>query len=55
MPENVKCDYCGSTTVQQTAEGLLCNACQKVTKHVERAVHHEGFPHVVVDENEQEP
>lgn len=52
--EKITCTKCGSENVEQTKEGLYCNACEQMVR-LSRAVHHEGFPHVVVDENEQEP
>ena len=52
--EMTTCTKCGSENVVQTEEGLYCNVCEKMVR-ISRAVHHEGFPHVVVDENEQEP
>ena len=52
--EMTACTKCGSENVVQTEEGLYCNVCEKMVR-ISRAVHHEGFPHVVVDENEQEP
>ena len=48
------CSRCGGSDVEEREEGLYCKACDLIVKKV-RAVHHEGFPHVVVDENEQEP
>lgn len=54
MSSGETCDSCGKNTVEQTAEGLVCTSCRKVVKPV-RAVHHEGFPHVVVPDDEQEP
>lgn len=47
------CSQCGGN-LEQTEEGLYCKACDQIVKK-SRAVHHEGFPHVVVDEDEQEP
>lgn len=52
--EKITCTKCGSENVEQTKEGLYCNVCEQMVR-ISRAVHHEGFPHVVVDENEQEP
>lgn len=52
--KNITCNQCGDSNVEQRNEGLYCASCDKIVKTV-RAVHHEGFPHVVVDENEQEP
>jgi exosome complex RNA-binding protein Csl4 len=46
------CSQCGGN-LEQTEEGLYCKACDQIVKK-SRAVHHEGFPHVVVDEDEQE-
>lgn len=51
--EKNSCTKCGSENVEQTKEGLYCNACERMVR-LNRAVHHEGFPHVVVDEDEQE-
>lgn len=48
------CSQCGGNNVEQRKEGLYCISCNKIVK-MARTVHHEGFPHVVVDENEQEP
>jgi len=48
----VKCEMCGNEMVEQRAEGLCCNACRKIAAPAERAVHHEGFPHVVRAEEE---
>lgn len=46
------CDNCGKQTVEKTATGLYCASCEKEIKEEERAVHHEGFPHVVTSEEE---
>lgn len=50
----VSCGQCGGSNVKETKEGVYCNDCAQLVKKA-RAVHHECFPHVVVDENEQEP
>lgn len=50
----VSCGQCGGSNVEQRKDGLYCLSCEKIV-HVARAVHHECFPHVVVDESEQEP
>ena len=47
-----KCEFCGKYTVEETTEGLYCTSCRAMKKKTERAVHHEGFPHVVSDEPE---
>ncbi len=47
------CESCGKQTVKKTPTGLYCTTCKKEIKVEERAVHHEGFPHVVT--NEEEP
>ena len=52
--KNLSCNLCGGSNVEQKEAGLYCASCDKIVKTA-RAVHHEGFPHVVVDENEQEP
>ncbi len=49
----LKCEFCGKQTVEETSTGLYCTYCGKDAKVKERAVHHEGFPHVVTDEEEQ--
>lgn len=47
-----KCDACGKQTVEETDEGFYCTSCRTLARKVERAVHHEGFPHVVSEEPE---
>ena len=49
----LKCEICGKKTVEETADGLYCTTCQKPIKEEARSVHHEGFPHVVTEEQEQ--
>ncbi len=49
----LKCELCGKKTVEKRASGLYCTSCKKELKREERAVHHEGFPHVVTEEEEQ--
>ncbi len=49
----LKCEICGKKTVEETAVGLYCTTCQKPIKEEARSVHHEGFPHVVTEEEEQ--
>lgn len=51
--KNLTCNQCGSSNVEQKEGGLYCASCDKIVK-TDRAVHHEGFPHVVADESEQE-
>ncbi len=46
------CESCGKQTVEKTAAGLYCTTCEKEVQQKERAVHHEGFPHVVSSEEE---
>ena len=48
----VKCEVCGNEMVEQRTEGTYCSSCRKIIKTPERAVHHEGFPHVVRAEEE---
>lgn len=50
--EKPVCEFCGAASVEQTSEGSYCTACKKLKKHEDRAVHHEGFPHVVSEEPE---
>lgn len=52
MDAVVKCEVCGTEMVEQRAEGTYCGSCRKITRVAERAVHHEGFPHVVRAEEE---
>ncbi|HTP65536.1 MAG TPA: hypothetical protein VMJ66_09115 [Geobacteraceae bacterium] len=47
------CEHCGKRTVEKGATGLYCTSCQREVVEQGRAVHHEGFPHVVSDEEEQ--
>ena len=49
----LKCETCGKKTVEETSDGLYCTTCQKALKKEARSVHHEGFPHVVTEEQEQ--
>jgi hypothetical protein len=51
MDAKVKCEVCGTEMVEQRAEGIYCGSCRNITQ-AERAVHHEGFPHVVGAEEE---
>ena len=46
------CDRCGKNTVEETPDGYYCTTCQMPVKKEKRAVHHEGFPHVVTDDEE---
>ena len=46
------CDFCGQVTVEETAEGPFCTKCNRPAKKEKRAVHHEGFPHVVSEDEE---
>ena len=46
------CDYCGKKMVEETPEGLYCRNCQRSVNREKRAVHHEGFPHVVSEDEE---
>ncbi len=48
----LKCENCGKQTVEKTPTGLYCTLCEKKMEVKERAVHHEGFPHVVTTEEE---
>ena len=48
----LKCETCGKKTVEETSDGLYCTTCQKAVKKEARSVHHEGFPHVVSEEEE---
>jgi hypothetical protein len=52
MDAVVKCQVCGNEMVEKRAEGLYCGSCRGSSKTPERAVHHEGFPHVVRAEEE---
>ena len=46
------CGNCGKKTVEMTPSGLYCKSCKEAFKKKERAVHHEGFPHVVSEDEE---
>ncbi len=48
----LKCAFCGNFTVEKTPTGLFCTTCKKEMEMEKRAVHHEGFPHVVTEEEE---
>lgn len=46
------CKNCGKEMVEKTPTGPYCASCEKEIRAKERAVHHEGFPHVVTPEEE---
>jgi uncharacterized OB-fold protein len=48
----LKCENCGKKAVEETPQDFYCLSCGKRIKKEERAVHHEGFPHVVTVEQE---
>lgn len=55
--EKFACPACGGTSAEVRDQGVFCRQCgpaggEASAVHHGRAVHHEGFPHVVSDEPE---